>query len=275
MKRQASTLGQTRNLAVVEQMSPIVISVMVAVGILLLLGIGYINHMVENNALEKARLRADLTDRTRRIGDLSEVFPGQYMTPSLKLLLTGLELQLSERLLPVDKNNVELRARIAYLQPLFAQGEGIVPDNKPQPINNDGQAKEVRFQLETLHGQITRAAQEGILSANEAKQWIATVRHILVLLHIEFFTNLGQQAMQQKLPRQARLAYERGVQFLRKQPNAAQYKTQREKFEQQLAKTEAMILTLDKPNPDESTELNAGLTQLEEDDPWQKKNIYD
>ena len=256
-------------------MSPIVISVLVAAGILLLLGIGYINHMVENNALEKARLRADLTDRIRRIGDLSEVFPGQYMTPSLKLLLVGLELKLSERLLPVDKNNAELRARIAYLQPLFAQGEGIVPGNPPQPINNDGQAKEVRYQLETLHGQITRAAQEGLLSANDAKQWIAKVRHILVLLHIEFFTNLGQQALQQKLPRQARLAYERGVQFLRKQPNVAQYNPAREKLEQQLAQTEAMILSSDQPHQEESTELNTGLSQLEEDDAWQKKKIYD
>jgi hypothetical protein len=256
-------------------MSPIVISIMVAAGVLLLLGIGYVNHLVENNALEKARLRADLTDRTRRLGDLSEVFPGQYMTPSLKQLLTRLELQLSERLLPVDKNNGELRARIAYLQPLVAQGEGIVPSNPAQPINSDGQAKEVRFQLETLHGQITRAAQEGLLSANDAKHWIATVRHILVLLHIEFFTNLGQQALQQKLPRQARLAYERGVQFLRKQPNVAQYKAQREKLEQQLAQTEAMILASDQPHQDDETALNAGLSKMEEEETWQKKSIYD
>jgi hypothetical protein len=70
------------------------------------------------------------------------------------------------------------------------------------------------------------AAQEGFLATNEAKHWVKEIRHILVLLHIEFFNNLGQQALQQNQPGQARLAFERGVQYLRKQPEPKQYEEQ-------------------------------------------------
>ncbi|MDZ3990530.1 hypothetical protein PspTeo4_01856 [Pseudomonas sp. Teo4] len=67
----------------------------------------------------------------------------------------------------------------------------------------------MRFLLEALHTQIVRATQENVLQTNEGKYWVKEIRHILVLLHIEFFNNLGQQALQQEQPGQARLAFER------------------------------------------------------------------
>ncbi|MGA3802361.1 hypothetical protein ACPCYX_32135, partial [Pseudomonas fluorescens] len=73
-------------------------------------------------------------------------------------------------------------------------------NNPPAPIQNEAKAKDVRFLLEALHGQITRATQDGFLPPNEAKRWIREVRHILVLPHIEFFNNLGQHSLQQNQP---------------------------------------------------------------------------
>jgi polyhydroxyalkanoate synthesis regulator phasin len=254
-------------------MSPLVITLLIVGGIFILIAIAYINHMVEQSKLEKARLKADLSDRLRRCADLSESMPGQLMTAQLKLLLSRLQLHFSERLLTLDKSAAS-KARVDELRQLIAQGEAIAVHNPPQPVLNEAKAKEVRFQLENLHGQITRCAKEGVLNSNEGKHWLNEVRHMLAQLHIEFFNNLGQQALQQNHPGQARLAFERGVQYLRKQTDPSRYQAQLNKLENQLARANTMVLETVKPSSDETSELTQGLEELEGED-WKKKNIYD
>ncbi len=53
---------------------------------------------------------------------------------------------------------------------------------------------------------MTRAAQDGFLPTNEAKHWIKEIRHILVLLHVEFFNNPWASTRCNKASR-ARLAW--------------------------------------------------------------------
>ncbi|HSC83778.1 MAG TPA: hypothetical protein VLC30_09185 [Pseudomonas sp.] len=255
-------------------MSPVVITVLIVAGIVILIAIGYINNMVENSKLEKARLKADLNDRVRRSRDVSENMPGQLMSPELKLMLSRLELQLSERLLPLDKGNTDLRTRIGELRELVAKNDAIPVRNAPQQILTEIKAKEIRFLLENLHSQITRSAQEGLLPVQEGKRWIGEIRHMLVQLHLEFFSNLGQQAMQHNQPGQARLAYERGVQYLRKQPDTERYKHQLQQLEQLLLRANAMVLEKAQPTADGHNELVDGLQAIEQDD-WKKKNMYD
>ncbi|MGY4531781.1 hypothetical protein ACVW0Y_000897 [Pseudomonas sp. TE3786] len=256
-------------------MSPLVITLLIVAGIVVLFLIGYINHMVENNKLEKARLKADLADRIRRCTDVSESLPGQFMAPALKLLLSRLMLQFAERLLAVDKSQNSVKGRVEELRSLVAQGDAIPVRNQPQLISNEAKAKEVRLTLETLHGLITRAAQENHLPQGEAKQWLQEVRHILVQLHIELFTNAGQNALQQGQPGHARLAFERGVQYIRKQPDAKRYQTPLSVLEKQLARANAMVLENTKPALDEANELTDGLKSMDGDDDWKKKNMYD
>ncbi|MCY1533339.1 hypothetical protein D9M68_686610 [compost metagenome] len=94
-------------------------------------------------------------------------------------------------------------------------------------------------------------------------------------LHIEFFSTLGHQALQQNQPGQARLAFERGAQYLRKQPEPSQYQAALQKLETQLARANAMVVDMGKPTDDAPSELTEGLKSLEGDDDWKKKNIYD
>lgn len=256
-------------------MSPLVITLLIVVGIVILIVIGYVNHMVENNKLEKARLKADLSDRVRRCADLSETLPGQMVSPGLKLLLTRLQLQLVERLLQLDKHDNTLKARLEQLRTQAGQGEAIAVNNPPQRILTEARAKEIRFQLESLHGQITRATQEGQLPATEAKHWIREVRDMLVQLHAEFFTNLGLQALQESQPRQARLAFERGVQYLQKQSDPERYRERLQQMKAQLARANALVLEHAQPSADEPSELTEGLKSLDDEDTWKKKNIYD
>src|SRR5450830_755682 len=101
------------------------ITLLVIAGIVILIAIGYMNHAVENNKLEKQRTVIELNDRLRRCGEITETFPGQLMTPALKLLLTRLELNVNQRLLHLNKTSAPLKARIAELNALVAQGESI------------------------------------------------------------------------------------------------------------------------------------------------------
>ncbi|MFZ6048535.1 hypothetical protein ACFW0H_20695 [Pseudomonas sp. CR3202] len=256
-------------------MSPLVITLLIVVGIVILVVIGYINHVVENSKLEKARLKADLGDRIRRCADLSETLPGQMVSPALKLLLTRLQLQLGERLQQIEKHDNGLKVRLDQLRSLAGQGESIPVSNPPQKIQTEAKAKEIRFQLETLHGQVTRAVQDGLLPAAEGKNWARDIRDMLVQLHVEFFTNLGLQAVQENQPRQARLAFERGVQYLQKQPDPARYQAPLQQLKAQLARANALVLENAQPTANEPSELTEGLKSLDDDDIWKKKNIYD
>ncbi|WP_437884317.1 hypothetical protein [Pseudomonas sp. LRF_L74] len=255
-------------------MSPLVISVLVAVGLVALIGIGYVNNLLENSKLEKARLKADLLDRIKRSRAVSENLPGQLMTTELKLLLSNMELEFVNRLQALEKHDQALAERIAELRGMTAKGEEIPIRNTPLPIHNEARAKEIRFILENLHNQITRAGQEKLLPLAEAKKWLLEIRHMLVQVHYELFTNQGQQSMQKGEPRQARLAYERGVQYLRKQPDSNRHKAQLQQLEDLLARADAMVLANTAPLADTPSELNESLEALGEDD-WKKKNIYD
>jgi len=201
--------------------SPLLITLLVVAGIVVLIAIGYFNHIVENNKLERARRKADLSDRLRRCENLSEAFPGQLMSPPLKLLLTRLQLYYLEQLLPLDKGNAALRPRMQELQAQIGLGDAIKVGNPPRQILNEAMAKEVRFQLEGLHGQIAHANQIGVLGAAESKNWSREIRHLLNLLHIELFSNMGMAFLQQNQPGQARLAFERGVQYLTSSPTGS------------------------------------------------------
>ncbi len=255
-------------------MSPLVITLLIVAGIAILFVIGYINHTVENSKLEKARQKADLGDRLRRCADVSDSLPGQFMSPALKQLLNRLMLQFAERLLAVDKSQTAVKDRIEELRGLIGQGDALVVRNPPQPIVNEAKAKDVRVVLEILHGQITRAAQDKLLPTAEAKTWLEEVRHILVQVHIELFTTAGQSAMQQGQPGHARLAFERGVQYIRKQPDAKRYQAPLSTLEKQLARANAMVLESNKPAADETNELNEGISSMGDED-WKKKNMYD
>lgn len=254
-------------------MTPLMITLLVIAGIAILIGIGYVNQVVENNKLEKIRLKAELSDRLRRCGDITETFPGQLMFPELKLLLARLMLIFARRLHALEKSNAALQKQITELEALVGQGESIPINNAPSPIRTEEKAKEVRFQLEALHSQVTRAAQEGSLPAQEAKHWIKEIRQLMALLHIEFFNNLGQHALEQNQPGSARLAFERGISYLRKQPEPQSHAEALAHLEKQRALANSLMQVDAPPAEDEDSALAQGLKTIETD--WRKKAVYD
>jgi len=271
---QVSTLGRNRPVIEVCIVSPVLIAGLVIAGLFVLIAIGVINQIVEKNNLEKARTRAELGDRMRRCANLSDSFPGQMMTPALKLLLARLELHLGERLVPLDKKNAVLDARVTALRNAVAKGDEIAVENSPVKVVTENQAKEIRLLMEDLHAQIVWANKQNLLDATAAKRWAQQIQRMMVLLHVEYFTNIGQQALQQGSAHKARLAYERGIQHIRKQPNPQDYQSQLAKLEERYAYANKLEQTQQQPKLDEPSELAEGLKSFESEDDWKKNNIY-
>lgn len=257
-------------------MTPLMIALLILAGVAILIAIGFLNNAVENAKVERVRLKLELSDRLRRCGQINEAFPGQFMSADLKLLLTRLELNLVQRSLALDKKNESLLERLAELEAEIAKGEEIPITNAAPPIMTEAQAKEVNYHLEGLHHQVIRATQEGYLQQSESRLWVNLIRHVLVLLHIEFFNNLGQQAFQDDQPGQARLAFERGVQYLKKQPDPTAYSEQLDYMNKLLKRANTMVLTNTRPSENDVNELTAGLKELDEaEGEGRKKAIYD
>jgi len=271
---QRSTLGKNRSVREVRFVSPVLITGLVIAGLFILIAIGVINQIVEKNGLEKARVRAELSDRMRRCANLSESFPGQMMTPALKLLLTRLELGLGEQLLPLDKKNATLGPRLAALRSAVAEGEDIPVANAPVKVTTEAQAKEIRLLMEDLHAQIVWANKQNQLDTTAAKRWIQQIQRMMVMLHVEYFSNIGQQSLQQGSAHKARLAFERGIQHIRKQPNPAEYQTQLSKLEASYSHANKLEQTEQQPKLDEPSQLAEGVKSLESEDDWKKNNIY-
>lgn len=73
---------------------------------------------------------------------------------------------------------------------------------------------------------------------------------------------------------QARLAFERGVQYLRKQPEPKAYEEQLTYLEKLLARANAQVLENMEPAENEQNELTQGL-KTDDEETWKKRVIYD
>lgn len=257
-------------------MSSTIIITLVIAGIVLLLSLGYLNNVLEKNTLNKARRKAELIDRQRRCATLSESLPGQLVSVELKQLLNRIELKLSDELIALDPKNAACKARADQLRELIGQGQALPVTNTPLAIASETQIKDVRFQLESLQAQIVRAAEEKVISAVEGKKWLSQVRHMLVSVYIDYFNAIGGDFLAQKRANQARLVFERAVQFLKKQKNPAPYQQALAEFEELLVQAQSLSAEQTQPNAGQDNELITAVAQEDEDEAqWKKKQMYD
>lgn len=254
-------------------MSPVVVSALIAAALFLVIAIAYANQIVEKHKLERARLRADLSDRIRRCASVCDALPGQMMTPQLKTMLVRLELNLCERMLPLDRRNPVHTARIQTLTSALGEGGEAVAGNPPLQIASEAQAKQIRLLLEDLQALVVWAAKQRQLDEDSAKYWLHEAQRLLVQLHVEYFENMGALALQQRQPHKARLAFERGIQYLRKQPPLPEHQARIKAFVAQVEAAVTAEQERQQPAPDEPSELAEGLKDLDDDD-WKKNNIY-
>lgn len=256
-------------------MSPAFIVALVVGGVVALLLLGYASNQHEKHKLERARRRAELVERQMRLAGLSDGLPGQYLNADLKQGLHDLELHFVQEILKVDPEDKKMRAREETLRSRIAQGSGYEVDNATTTVHGEEQVKEIRFQIESLHAQLRRAMQDGLLPAEKGRLWLQHLQEQLISLYLDFFHTSGQNHLQRGLPRQARLVFERAVGLIKRQKNLQLFKDRLTVFQALLDKTNRIVMEHDQKATSEASALSESMSEDSDDDLWKKKQVYD
>ncbi|MEH6670762.1 hypothetical protein [Halopseudomonas sp.] len=255
-------------------MSPLLIGALVAGGVLLLLSIGFISHGLERARIEKARSIAELTARLKVCRTINGQLPGQYMSPELKTLLIGLEISLLEKLTRLDRKDERAQQMLESARQELKKPEVNV-GNPPVKMESEVQAKDARLMLENLHSLLKQAHRERMIDQLTLQQWSEQIRQYLLATSLEVFEVLARQGMRQGKPRVAKLQYERAIAYLHQQ-NDPTLANQILRFKDLLKQAAAATVRSEQATSADSSELSAGLQELEQtDEEWKKKAVYD
>jgi hypothetical protein len=255
-------------------MSPLLIGALVAGGVLLLLSIGFISHGLERARIEKARSIAELTARLKVCRTINGQLPGQYMSPELKTLLIGLEISLLEKLTRLDRKDERAQQMLESTRQELKKPEVNV-GNPPVKMESEVQAKDARLMLENLHSLLKQAHRERMIDQLTLQQWSEQIRQYLLATSLEVFEVLARQGMRQGKPRVAKLQYERAIAYLHQQ-NDPTLASQILRFKDLLKQAAAATVRSEQATSADSSELSAGLQELEQtDEEWKKKAVYD
>lgn len=255
-------------------MSPLLIGVLVAGGVLILLSIGFISHGLERARIERARAIADLSARLKICRTINAQLPGQYMNAELKVLLIGLEISLLEKLTRLDRKDERAEQMLESARQELKKPE-VTVSNQPTKIESEVEAKEARLMLENLHSLLSQAHKERMIDRMTLQQWSVQIRQYLFVTSLEVFEALAMQGMRQGKPRVAKLQYERAIAYLHQQNDPA-LADQILRFKELLKQAAEATVRSEQANSAESSELSAGLQELEKsDEEWKKKAVYD
>jgi hypothetical protein len=255
-------------------MSPLLIGSLVAGGVLILLSIGFISHSLERARIERARAIAELASRLKTCRTINAQLPGQYMSAELKVLLTSLEISLLEKLTRLDRKDERARQMLESARQELKKPEPAV-GNPPVKMESEIQAKEARLMLENLQTLLVQAHKEGMIDKLALQQWSAQISEYLLVTSLEVFEVLAIQGMHQGKPRVAKLQYERAIAYLHQQNNPV-LDDQVLRFKALLEQASAATVRSEQATNADSSELSAGLQELEKTDAeWKKKAVYD
>jgi hypothetical protein len=129
--------------------------------------------------------------------------------------------------------------------------------------------------LENLHSLLKQANRERMIDQLTLQQWSEQIRQYLLATSLEVFEVLARQGMRQGKPRVAKLQYERAIAYLHQQ-NDPTLASQILRFKDLLKQAAAATVRSEQATSADSSELSAGLQELEQtDEEWKKKAVYD
>lgn len=246
---------------------------------LLLITIAYINNVLENKKLEAARRCTNLSDLIRRCGILNLVLPSQMMTPTVRDLLRYLELSWSDMLLsklPKKANHQKLRDRIEYLSHPELHSQEPTPNNPSlHHIRSESELSEMRRHIEDFYGVITAAGLDALLSKGEVRDWHTEARRFSSVLYVEYLTNLGKVAIQNRQWLKARHALDQAARFLTKKQELPDYLKRLEVLELQIQKIDRQIKAEQLAQHKKDTQEEQLAEQAHIVSGGDKKNFYD
>lgn len=253
-------------------MSTTLIVVLVVVGLVVVVGLGFFSQAMERARLERARALAELQARWNYCNSINGSLPGQFMTAELKKLLLSIEANLLERLVKQDARNSKHASQLAEVRQQLAQGEPSV-GNAPVVISTEAAALEAKKQLGDLLRLLEHARREAVLDEASYHRWHQHINQHQMEVTLNMHRALAEAAMQQGKPRVAKLQYERAVDYLSKQGSGAPV-DQMAIFRQLLLRAEQAAAQMEQSAS--GTELSEGVQALEADEQaWRKKAVYD
>lgn len=254
-------------------MSPLLIGGLLAAGLLVLVSIGFISHSLERARLERARQSAEVSARIKIGNGVMASLPGQFLPAELGTLLLEIEIKLLEKLARINKNAPDVEKRLASSRSQLEQNQP--PSNAPVALDTEAKGKDARIQLENLHKQLRHAEADGLIDKATLKHWSGQIRQFLIAAALDTFNATAKLGMQQGKPRVAKLQYERAIAYLTKLNNPA-FSQHLEQYKALLLKAETAVTTQTQSASGGSSELDAGLEQLESaDGQWKKNAVYD
>ncbi len=255
-------------------MSSTILAALVAAAVFLLLCIAYLNYWIEQNRLKQARHQAELGDLVRRCAAALHGIPSHLGSPELEKMVRKLDLQWSEQLLAMEKGNSKLAEHITRLKAL-AKETSPEPPQAFLPVTSVAQLKELQVCLKKLQGVLDHGKSEGLLQAQDIQEGYRIIKTIFAKAYVESLISTGKAALQKDQLPQAHFAFEQAEKYAAKHADLLEDKAQRAFLREQCQRIVRMLQERNSSSDITSSELAEGLQEIEKEDDWKIKNLYD
>lgn len=253
-------------------LSPVLISVLILIGITILMLVAFISNRLEQVKLERARKLAVLGDTARRKQYLLDRLSDGYLTTAIRTLIARTivdNLQAANDLAPSHPGGAN-RLELARVQ-MEQVSQEPVPEAPPPPKGNND-ANEIKALLQEVHHTILDLHKRGKIANDEAKQHLSHIRIYAVQVALSRYTEAAKQAEGAGKPKLAIHQYSCAIQELEKQKPS---KINRNEIKR-LAELVKELRRKAKADKSDNSQLSSGLGELNDDEAaWKMKNQYD
>lgn len=265
-----------------ELMGTETIVTFIIAGLLIFVGTAFVIHTVEQNRREKKRLETSLYKRAANLQHMLDNFPENFLGNDLKALICKSLLNIYEQLINIGSSKTQCNAKVTdinqHLQTLAAENS-----NKPyQALENAGQIKEVKDQLNMLYGFINQLSAQNSISKAQAESYTCQLKVLLSQTAIDNYVIAARQAEAQEKFRLAIHYYQAALDKLEKENLSGAYHQHALDYQKRIAdlrplNDQQQVVSPDDKNKEADTASNAEWDNFMDtnEDEWKKKSVYD
>ena len=235
----------------------------------------FITQTLEKKRKQRERLVRALYQRAKVFRYILSGFPPNFLTKELTLLVQRClndVLQQLAQLEPQNKGHVEEIASVAGLMQATQQR----PANGKRPtLQSQAQIKDVKSHLQELYKFTFSLHRRGTIKKVEADNYGEQIKHLVLQISIDAYILQAKAARQAEKPKLA-LHYFSLAQKLIEKDDSGKFAPLFAKLSKIIADLEASVEpdAIGKPAPEDADQEKAW-QDMETQDSWKKKNIYD
>ena len=251
-------------------------------GLLVFVGTAFVIHTVEQNRREKKRLETSLLKRAANLQHMLDNFPENFLGSELKALICKSLLNIYEQLINIGSNSSQYNTQMTdinqRLQTLAGESR-----NKPyQALENPGQIKEVKDQLNMLYGFISQLSAQNSINKAQAEAYTRQLKVLLSQTAIDNYVIAARQAESQEKSRLAIHYYQAALDKLNKENLSSAYHQHALDYQKKITDLRSHddqqeVVSPSSEGKETGTESNAEWDKFmdTDEDEWKKKSVYD